>query len=298
MLPHYRQVASAEGIARVAREAERLGYDSVWVSDHIVIPDADVDRFGREFYDPFPVLGYAAACTTSVQLGFSIIVVPYRSAIMVAKATATLDALSQGRLIVGVGAGALAAEFKNIDAPWEDRGDYTDEALGVFKELWTSESSSFQGKYFNFSEVQCYPKPVQKPHPPLWVGGNSPRSLRRAAELGDVWHPTRPTVDMLGEMVPRLRRMAERAGRNPDEIGIAARQPMKIVASESQAPKGWPLFGTSDSVAEGVERFEGAGVGHFVLDTFYSIPELHGETVESMLETMERFASTVMPRFR
>ena len=159
---------------------------------------------------------------------------------MVAKATATLDALSQGRLIVGVGAGALAAEFKNIDAPWEDRGDYTDEALGVFKELWTSESSSFQGKYFNFSEVQCYPKPVQKPHPPLWVGGNSPRSLRRAAELGDVWHPTRPTVDMLGEMVPRLRRMAERAGRNPDEIGIAARQPMKIVASESQAPKGWP----------------------------------------------------------
>ena len=280
MLPHYRQVAATDAVARVAREAERLKYDSIWVSDHVVIPNADVERLGQVFYDSFAVLGYVSACTSDIRLGFSVIVLPYRNPIQVAKSAATIDSLSNGGLIMGVGVGSLTAEFRNIKAPWEDRGDYADEALHIFKELWTNDDPSFEGRYHQFSGVQCYPKPVQKPHPPLWIGGNSLRALRRTVEFGDVWHPTRPTPETLGDMVPRLSRMAERAGRDPHEIGIAARQPMKIVSDQAQAPREWPLFGTVEKVVDGVGRFNDAGVGHFVMDTFYSIPELHGETVD------------------
>jgi alkanesulfonate monooxygenase SsuD/methylene tetrahydromethanopterin reductase-like flavin-dependent oxidoreductase (luciferase family) len=117
MLPHYRQVASTEAIANVAREAEFMGYDSVWVSDHIVIPNEAVDRFGAVFYDPLAVLAYVSACTSNIRLGSSVIILPYRNPIQVAKTTATIDVLSHGRLILGVWVGSLTAEFQNIDAP-------------------------------------------------------------------------------------------------------------------------------------------------------------------------------------
>ncbi|MDP6548600.1 MAG: LLM class F420-dependent oxidoreductase [Dehalococcoidia bacterium] len=297
MLPHYRQVASADAIARVAKEAERLGYDTIWVCDHIIVPNAEVDRFGAAFYDPFSVLAYVSACTSRVGLGSSVFILPYRNPIQVAKTLSTIDTLSHGRLIVGVGVGALTAEFVNINAPYDDRGDYSDEALRIFKELWTNLDPQFEGKYYRFSDIQFSPKPVQQPNPPIWVGGNTRRALRRAVTFGDVWHPTRASPEMLDEMAPRLRGMAERAGRDPQEIGIAVRQPMKVVSDPAEAPDSWLLFGTAEQVIDGVGRFAEAGVGHFVLDTFYSIPELWGETEETMLETMERFATTVMPHF-
>jgi probable F420-dependent oxidoreductase len=297
MLPHYRQVASADAIARVAKEAERLGYDTIWVCDHIVIPNEEVNRFGAEFYDPFSVLAYVSACTSEVGLGSSVFILPYRNPIQVAKTLSTIDTLSHGRLIVGVGVGALTAEFVNINAPYEDRGDYSDEALRIFQELWTNADPQFQGKYYRFSGIQFYPKPVQRPRPPMWIGGNTRRALRRVVEFGDVWHPTRASPEMLNEMMPRLRMLAERAGRDPGKIGIAVRQPMKIVSDPSQSLDSWLLVGTTEQVIDGVGKFAEAGVGHFVLDTFYSIPELWGENVETMLETMERFATTVMPHF-
>ncbi len=297
MLPHYRQVASADAIARVAKEAERLGYDTIWVCDHIVIPNEEVNRFGAEFYDPFSVLAYVSACTSEVGLGSSVFILPYRNPIQVAKTLSTIDTLSHGRLIVGVGVGALTAEFVNINAPYEDRGDYSDEALRIFQELWTNADPQFQGKYYRFSGIQFYPKPVQRPRPPMWIGGNTRRALRRVVEFGDVWHPTRASPEMLNEMMPRLRMLAERAGRDPGKIGIAVRQPMKIVSDPSQSLDLWLLVGTTEQVIDGVGKFAEAGVGHFVLDTFYSIPELWGENVETMLETMERFATTVMPHF-
>jgi hypothetical protein len=116
-------------------------------------------------------------------------------------------------------------------------------------------------------------------------------------EFGDAWHPTRANLELLAEMTPRLRRLAQRAGRSPEEIGIAVRQPMKIVLDSARSPDAWPLFGTAERGIDSVGRFAEAGVGHFVLDTVYSIPELYGETADTMLETMERFASTVMPHF-
>jgi alkanesulfonate monooxygenase SsuD/methylene tetrahydromethanopterin reductase-like flavin-dependent oxidoreductase (luciferase family) len=194
-----------------------------------------------------------------------------------------------------VGVGALTAEFRTLKAPWEDRGDYTDEALRICKELWTSEAPRFDGTYYQFADVQCLPRPVQQPHPPLWIGGNSRRAVRRAAEFGDVWHPSRADTTTITAMVPRLHSLAEGAGRNPHTIGIAVRQPMKIVSNPAHSLKDWPLFGTPQEVTDGIGRFREVGVSHLVLDTFYSIPELAGETVDTMLETMEHFARDVMP---
>ena len=228
MLPHYRQVAGTEAIARVAVEAEQIGYDSVWVSDHIVVPDRDVERFGKGYYDLFTVLGYVSAITERVSLGTSILIIPLRNPLQVAQAAATVDQLSNGRLILGVGVGSAEPEYRALGVSWNERGAITDEALEVLKHVWTADAPEFQGRYFNFSGINSFPQPLQQPHPPIWVGGGSRRSMRRAAEFGDAWHPTRPSFQLLEEGVPRVRDLAARSGREPGGIQITARHPMKI----------------------------------------------------------------------
>ena len=197
MLPHYRQVASAEGIMRVAQEAESMGFHTVWVSEHTAVPDQDVDRFGLGYYDPFTVLGYVAAVTKQITLGTSIIILPFRNPLHMAQIAATVDQLSNGRLILGVGVGSAEQEYRALGAPWEERGAVADEVLKVLQHVWTADRPNFEGKHFNFSGINSFPQPVQSPHPPFWVGGGSRRSVRRAAEFGDAWHPSRPSFQLL-----------------------------------------------------------------------------------------------------
>ena len=306
MLPHYRQVASASGIIRMAREAESMGFHSIWVSEHIVVPDEDVERFGLGYYDPFTVLGYVAAVTERVSLGTSIIILPLRNPLHLAQVAATVDQLSGGRLILGVGVGSAEPEYAALSANWPERGSVADEALEVLKHVWTVEHPHFQGRHFNISGVNSYPKPVQSPHPPLWIGGGSRRSIRRAAEFGDAWHPTRPSPQLLEEGIPRLREQATRAGRDPESIKITARHPMKVLddsvvgrtaGSGQGSDATWPLVASPGRIIEAAQGLQDAGVEHLVMDTFYSIPELHQESVDSVLATMERFASQVLPHF-
>ena len=307
MLPHYRQVASTEGVRRVALEAEAMGYHSVWVSEHIVVPYDAEERFGKGYYDPFAVLGYVSAITERVLLGTSIIVLPLRDPLHLAQVAATVDQLSQGRLIMGVGVGSTEGEFRALGANWEERGAVADEAIEVLKHAWTEERPDFRGRFKTFSDVNSYPPPVQKPHPPIWVGGGSARSIRRAAEHGVAWHPSRPSFEHLSTGIPRLRELTARAGRDPASIEVAVRHPMKITdrpPGRMQAttpsvgtPEIWPLVDTPGKVAEGVGRFQEMGVEYLVMDTFYSIPELHDETVDSVLTTVERFAREVMSQF-
>ena len=297
MLPHYRQVASTEAITRFAKGAEDLGYHSVWVTDQIIVPNEDVDRFGPVFYECLTVLAFVAGITSTIRIGSSVIVLPYRSPIHVAKIASTIDALSNGRLLLGVGIGGVESEFKQIGASWTERGDLSDEAIRIFKELWTSDEPSIKTENYQFSEIQFCPKPVQKPHLPLWIGGNSRRALRRVVEFGDVWHPSRVNLDLLAEMTPQLWRLAERAGRDPHEIGIAVRQPLKIAADPAFSTSEWPLLGSVAKIVDNIGRFRDAGVGYLVMDTFYGIPELHDETADSILATMDRFATEIIPQF-
>jgi probable F420-dependent oxidoreductase len=293
--PHFHQIASVEALQRMAREAEAMGFDSLWVTDHILLPTQYHERFGVPWLEMVPVLGYLAAVTRRLRLGTSVVILPYRNPIFMARALATIDVLSGGRLLVGAAAGWCREEFAFLGVPFEERGNISDEALRIFKALWTEEEPRFEGKFWRFSGTRFEPKPIQKPHPPIFVGGNSRRALRRAVELGDGWHPTRPTPEEVLGARPLLQRLGERYGQRLEGFPIWVRHPLGV----TDVPSGrYPLIGTVDSIRKGVEAFQRVGVTGFVLDTFYSVPEVRGATLEGVLRTMEVFARGVLPLYR
>src|SRR5215470_7270743 len=212
-IPNCRHLATPDTIRGAAVRAEELGYDSVWVSDHVVVPRANIANFGEAIYDPLVTLGLIAGATSRVQLGTTVLIVPYRNAVVTAKMVSSLDALSGGRVVLGVGAGWVAAESAMLSVPFRERGAMTDEYLDAMRELWTSATPSFAGKYTRFGDVLFEPKPVQKPHPPIWVGGHSPAALRQTARIGAAWHPINRPPDELRAGRAELARLCREAGR-------------------------------------------------------------------------------------
>ena len=213
-----------ELIALAAR-VENLGFHSLWVADHIVIPwtvdvsthqeEAEVkfgDKTKTDLLDPILTLTYMSTVTTHIRLGLSILVIPYRDPIITSKLLATLDLLSRGRLIVGAGIGWMREEFEALDVPYEERGAITDEYLSLMRELWTSDNPTFVGKYRSIANVAFLPKPLQKPHPPVWVGGNGVAAMRRAVRLGQGWMPNYLSPDELAPKLNRLRSILREAG--------------------------------------------------------------------------------------
>ncbi|MBI2525074.1 MAG: LLM class F420-dependent oxidoreductase [Candidatus Rokubacteria bacterium] len=300
---HVNEIVNPHTITALAQKGEALGFDSVWVSDHVVIP-ATSEGYPytedgtyplhpqRPFLEPLVSLAYLAGCTRRIRLGTSVVILPYRNPVITAKMLATMDVLSAGRLIVGVGIGWWAQEFSALGVPFfRDRGAYSDECVRIFKELWTSELSSFEGKYHSFSSVGCYPKPVQKPHPPIWIGGQTTSTLKRVARLGDGWHPlamrkpVRLDPGELKDKVAELRRLVEAAGRDPEAIEVSLRIRLRF----SDADRGERLTGTVGKVADDIRRYGEAGVSHFLFD-------LEMDSFQGMAETLERFAVEVRPQ--
>ena len=215
-------IADAQVVIDLARRAEALGFDSVWVHDHVFNAERIAERLGdRPYYDPLTILTYVAAVTERIRLGTSVLVLPYHNPLRLAKEAATLDVLSGGRLIMGVGVGSIPAESEALGSPYAERGAITDEAIAIMKELWTAETPSFAGRYHSFSGMKFSPKPVQRPHIPIWIGGSSRAAVRRAVRVGDGWQPLRLSVDELSEGLTYLRAQAAVAGRDPDSIAIA-----------------------------------------------------------------------------
>jgi probable F420-dependent oxidoreductase len=196
-----------DALAQVARKAEQLGYESIWIPEHLAVPIAMRTPYpyaadGKfpggamvALHDPFLALAYAAACTERIKLGTGVFVLPLRNAIAVAKSVASLDVLSNGRLLFGVGIGWLADEFEAVGAPFADRAARAREAIRMMKVLWTEEAPRFDGRFHRFPPLGFSPKPVQKPHPPIILGGESSAALKRAAELGDGWYGAHHSPD-------------------------------------------------------------------------------------------------------
>jgi probable F420-dependent oxidoreductase len=279
-LPHFRHLASPAAIRTVALHAETLGLDSVWVSDHIVLTDVQTKRFGAVFYEPIVALSFVAAITTKVKLGTTAIILPYRNPKVTAKQLSTIDVLSGGRLIFGCAAGWSQEEFEALGVDFAKRGAISDEYLRTIKRLWTE--PLVDGLHFE-------PRPVQKPHPPIWVGGNSKRGIRRTVELGDCWHPTRPTADDVREGRKHITQLAPQYGRNPDDIGITVREPFKI-DERLPADRERPFVGPRAHVLESLGEFKQLGVEHIVIDLFYSTSVLEDATIESVMKAMEVLA--------
>lgn len=293
-LPHIGPTASAEAIVAVAEKAEALGFDSVWALDRLLWPLRAIGRYPgnprgelpevmQNTYDPLTVLTFVAARTRRVRLGTSVLVAAYRSPLVVAKMGATLDVLSGGRLILGLGSGWSKDEFIAVNERWEEKDERTDEFLRVLYALWGTEKASFEGKYYRIPESYFLPQPVQRPRPPVWIGGNSKRAIRRAAELGDGWHPTsRLSPSALAGEMNRLRDLAAKSGRDPKAVTLTLR---------------WngPALGRKDTIGEMADRLRGykeSGVRHVCFD--FNIP--NPSPLPMILETMERLMEMGLSR--
>ena len=242
-LPHVGPLATPEAIAGVARKAEQLGYHSVWVSDHIITPRKMESPYpgGRYPVEPeWPYLEavatllYAAAVTQRVRLGTSVIVITQRQPVLLAKQLATLDVLSGGRLIFGAGAGWMKEEFQALNVPFANHGPRMAEYLEVILRCWTLDDPTFHGRFYDLEDVGVYPKPVQTPHPPIWIGGWVDGALRRAARYGDAWHAGGPP-DVLAERFARLKQFAREYGRDPDDIPLTVRGDGVRLKDQAQA---------------------------------------------------------------
>ena len=224
----------ADDYIRVAQKAEELGYHSLWLGDHIVIPEkieaaypysADgAAGFPRRapFPDPFVLLGGLALATSRILLGTSVIVIPYRNPLAVAKAVATVDLLSHGRFQFGVGVGWLKEEFDALGEDFTRRARQTREYLHIMKAVWQAEPASFSGEFLTFSDIHNVPLPVQKPHPPIIFGGESLPALKRVADLGDGWQPGTASLKVLSKSVPQLQALMTERGRDYADLSVSA----------------------------------------------------------------------------
>jgi probable F420-dependent oxidoreductase len=307
------ECATRAGYTAVAERAERLGFGFISVNDHIVIPGDIASRYpyseegqwpGRtagECLDQLAALAFLAGRTERIRLLTSVMVVPQRHPVLTAKMLATVDVLSGGRLIVGCGVGWLKEEFEAVGAPpFGERGQVTDEYLDAFKVLWTQDAPTFSGKHVSFDNVMFAPKPVQKPHPPLWIGGESPAAIKRTVRVGDGWYPASnnpqfrlDTPARLVAAVGELGRVAEAEGRDPRGIDVAyiVLWPLDWTAQKMADGSRRMFTGRSEDMAGDIAALEAAGVRHICLT--FQTPSL-----PQTLERMQRFADEVMPLAR
>ena len=245
------------------------------------------------------LLSYIAGQTSKIRLVTSVLTVPHRNPLIAAKSLATLDVLSGGRLVVGVGVGWMREEFEALGLPpFEERGAVTDEYIRAFKVLWTEDDPHFEGKYIRFDDITFLPKPVQKPHPPIWVGGESRPALRRAAELADGWYPlgsnpTFPmgTTDELQAGLDRLAQYAQRFDRDPKTIETIYRTHRFELTKDAGGADRLPFVGDADQIAGDIRRYQDMGVTTMIWDFLRQTDDL-----DQMLGLMEDFSNQVWPR--
>jgi probable F420-dependent oxidoreductase len=303
-------MSAADNLTKIVVGAEAMGFDYATFSDHVVIPTEIAAEYPYSASGEFPSgsqgerheqlteIAWVAAKTTRLRLVTSVMVVPHRPAVLTAKILSTIDVLSSGRLTIGIGAGWMREEFEAIGAPdFDARGTVTDEYVRAFIELWTSDAPQFDGMHVRFSNIGFAPKPVQKPHPPIWVGGESGPALRRTARIGDAWYPigTNPqnpldSLTRFKTQVARLRKMTAEAGRDPKAVALTLRCTVFGESAPQQAGDGeHRLFaGPPAVVAADIRALRDMGVS--CLDFGFG-----GNTADEVLARMAKFRADVLP---
>ena len=275
--------------------AEELGYDSVWVMDHLFNTGYIRERLeGKPYYHPMSTLSYLAGTTKRVMLGTSVLVLPYHNPVELAKYTASLDQISGGRVILGVGVGAMEEEFDALGISMRDRASLTNECIAIMKELWTNPSPSYESKRWKFNDLLFSPKPIQKPHIPFWVGGSSSGAMRRAALRGDGWHPTGVSPEEFSIGRREISEMATAAGRDPDSLTWSLRVEVEAhggPSSERAAGRARLSGDDPDAMVASLAAYETAGVQHVIL-------ALNTGDVATITRLMDTIARDVVPRFR
>ena len=286
-------VASPEAIVASAKKAEEVGFEAIFVNDHIIVDDSARAAPWTNVYDPLVSMSFIAAHTTRIGVGVSVLIMPYRNPITTAKALATLDLMSKGRLTIGVGVGWGEAESKALGENFHERGARTNEYLRLWQACWAPGKVSFAGKFFAFSDMHVNPKPLQQPHPPIWIGGTSDAALRRAARYASVWQPTPLPLDQLVERRAALAKACEAAGRPPIPTRMSFRVEFSTITGNKPVGEKRPAgHGTPAEVVGDLMRYRDAGLDAFQIN-------FHGNRhLDDLLAAMECFMSEVKPRVR
>lgn len=303
-LPTRGELASAANLELIAGRAEEAGFHSTMISDHIVTPTEIRSRYpytatgvtpsAVDSLEQLSLMAFIAAKTTTLRLVSSVMILPYRNPVVTAKMLATIDVLSGGRVTVGVGVGWMREEVEALDGPdFDRRGAASDEYIAIMKKLWSEDPASHAGEFYSFDAVRCLPQPVQKPHPPIWIGGNSRAALRRAARIGDGWHPVGANpasplhAEELAGMLDELRQLTRAAGRNPEAVAISYKAPT-FNQSGSATVQGRPLLfsGGFAQTLEDVATLSKLGVSELVFD-------VRSDGIAQTLDRIAHFARVI-----
>lgn len=274
-------------IVRLAQQADRTGFFYVAVCDHVAIPRAGADRMGTTWYDPIATLGMLAGVTTRVRLLSHVYVLAHRHPLVTAKAFATLDHLSGGRVILGVGAGHVEAEFEALGTSFEQRGPLTDEAIDAVAAALTDEFPAVEGPTWSFRDLGVAPRPVQQPRPPIWVGGSSKPALRRAAERGDGWLPQGTPRERMPQEITYLLEH-RRAVRGDEPIDLGAITEFLYVGEPGWDAGPGTISGKPEAIATSLRELGAMGVNHLQV-------RFRSRTLDEQLDQMEAFATEVAP---
>jgi len=291
--PYHPELATGAAVATVAAAAEAAGFDAIGFTDHPAPTQRWLDAGGHDALDPFVALGFAAAHTRTLRLIPNIVVLPYRNPFVVAKAAASVDVLSGGRFTLAVGVGYLKGEFTALGVDFDERAELLEEALAAIRAVWTTDELNFAGRHFCARGITAHPRPVARPHPPIWIGGNTAAARRRVVEHGDGWCPfaapamvartartaVLDTVDALAAGIADLHRRLEAAGRDPARVDVVFSNP------EGGTP-GTDGFNPR-AYLDGLDRLAAAGV------TWVQVP-IPGDSPARALAAIEEFGRTVI----
>jgi probable F420-dependent oxidoreductase len=288
-LPNFTVLASAEAIETAADAAERLGWEAVWTTDHVLI---DRSARGADYhvnFDALETLAWVGARHPRLRLGTSVIVVPQRNAVILAKELASIDALSRGRMIAGVGVGWNAVEFGNLGMSdrFHVRGAYLDETIELWRHLWSGSTEPFHGRFHDIGNFVFGPLPPQGERLPILVGGSAEAALRRAGRVGDGYHATATGPAGLAPRIPVIRAAAEEAGRPMPALSARVRVAFDEPAPSS-TPRPYAMRGSAEEIAAEVKAFADLGVEHLAMF-------IKADSAEELVRAAERFAADVAP---
>jgi probable F420-dependent oxidoreductase len=330
-VPNSGPLSSKENILKATQQSEELGFDTIWLHDHVVwssemhrhhissgATEAITDTQEANFFEAMTTMSYLAAKTKTIQIGVACLVMPLRNPIYAAKQCATLDHLCDGRLLVGVGLGSKAtresSEFDVFGVPIKGRGNRTDEYIQAMKAVWTQPMASYEGKYIKFERAEIFPKPYQKPHPPVWVGGWMDQAAVRAGKYGEGWIPGWLSPTEMARGCEILRKTATDAGRDPNNIKIAVEKLAAVARTRDEAMKlALPtirestrtyerdvdniqfaldrhIIGSVQDVRRRIDEFIEAGVQHFELKLIY--PDM-----DTMYKEMLLWSEEIIPHY-
>ncbi len=289
-LPNYGNNLSKESVVKSAKLAEEVGFDSVWTTDHVLVPKKHSDPYGN-ILDCLTTLAYLGAVTEKIHLGTSILVLPLRNPIVVAKQVATIDYLTNGRLILGTAVGWMEEEFQNLSIPFRGRGKRFEEAIHLIRALSQTESPQFEGSYYGFKDATFRPAPSRRNGPPIWFGGNSEVASMRAAKLADGWHPVGLALERYRSMVQKTK---SALNGKPFTFSLRIHVDIDGITKPYSASSGESrdvVTGNAQQATKRIEDYQEAGLDHLVC----YFGDVNIKTLEKKID---QFAKGIMPSFQ